>query len=269
MGKDNLGDRMKLYEQATAGQKLMPLLPICVRLDGKNFSKITRDLIRPFDHRFHEVMRYTVFRLVKESNAVVGYTQSDEISLILYKDKIDSQLFFDGKVQKLTSVLASMATLFFKEAVRYFLPELGNTMSFFDCRVWNVPTLEEAVNTLVWREQDATKNSVSMAARHYFPHRRLQNQTCAEMQEMLFSAGVNWNDYPSGFKRGSYCMRRKVATKFTAQELEALPEKHHARQNPELTITRSMVKIVDLPPICKIKNRVDFFFHGATMEADK
>lgn len=266
MGKDNLGDRMKLYEQAEAGRRLTPLLPICVRLDGKNFSNLTRDLDRPFDRRLHNAMQYTTRRLVEESGAVIGYTQSDEISLILYKDKTDSQVFFDGKIQKLVSVLASMATLFFREAVCIALSKLANSPAFFDCRVWNVPTKEEAINALIWRELDATKNSVSMAARHYFTHKQLHGKTCSEMQEMLFSVGVNWNDYPPTFKRGSYLKRISVSEKFSPEEIELLPEKHQARQNPDLVIARSFVDRVELPPICKIKNRVDFFFNGKEAE---
>jgi tRNA(His) 5'-end guanylyltransferase len=202
---------------------------------------------------------------------MVGYTQSDEISLILYSDKIGSQVFFDGKVQKLVSVMASMATLFFQEGLREFKPEIKNTTAFFDCRVWTVPNKEEAVNTLVWREIDATKNSVSMAARHYYSHKVLHNLGRADMQELLFQKGINWNDYPDEFKRGSYFMRRTVKRSFTTEELDKLPLKHEARTNPNLEIERTEVKKVFLPPILKIRNRVEVFFegHGSIFAAEK
>lgn len=264
--KDNLGDRMKLYEQAYAGERLMPLLPICVRLDGKNFSTFTRSFERPFDTNFHKVMQYVTYRLVEESNAIVGYTQSDEISLILYSEKRDSQVFFDGKIQKLVSVLASMATLFFQEGLREFKPEVENKTAYFDCRVWSVPNKEEAVNTLVWREIDATKNSVSMAARHYYSHKQLHNLGRADMQELLFQKGVNWNDYPDEFKRGSYFMRVSTKRKFTTEELDKLPLKHEARKNPDLEIVRTEVKKVNLPPVLKIGNRLEVFFEGKSPE---
>jgi tRNA(His) 5'-end guanylyltransferase len=262
MNKDNLGDRMKMYEQSKAGERLMPLLPICVRLDGKNFSKFTKSFKRPFDERFHAAMQFVTQRMVKESGAIVGYTQSDEISLILYKPNIDSQVFFDGKLQKIVSVLSSMATLFFQEALEIYLPEIKNKFALFDCRAWSVPTKEEAINTLVWREIDATKNSVSMAARCYFSHKELHKMGRSDMQDMLFSKNINWNDYPAEFKRGSYFMKTTTFKEFTDKELSDLPEKHAARLNPSLKISRSDITKIDLPPIQKIKNRVAFFFDG-------
>ena len=263
--EDKLGDRMKMYEQAKAGERLMPLLPICARIDGKCFSNFTSKFERPFDSRFHDVMKYTTEMLVKETNALVGYTQSDEISLVFYSDKFQSQVFFDGKLQKMVSVLASYATAYFREGLTKFMPENSNKMGFFDCRVWNVPNLAEASNTILWRELDATKNSISMAARHYFSHKSLQGKTGSEMQEKLFSEkGINWNDYPDSFKRGSYFMRIQEKTKFTSSEIEKLPLKHEARNNPDLEILRTVVKEVVFPPMTRIRNREETLFFGAT-----
>jgi tRNA(His) guanylyltransferase len=260
---DALGDRMKGYEQAKAGERLMPLLPACVRLDGKCFSNFTHDLIRPFDERFHAVMCYTTERLVTETNACIGYTQSDEISLVFYSPSMDSQIFYDGKLQKMVSVLASMATFFFREGLEKFLPEKIGKIALFDCRVWNVPNLMEATNTVLWREIDATKNAVSMAARSFYSHKELHNKSGKEKQEMMFQKGQNFNDYPVSFKRGTYYRRTKEMTKFTVEELEKLPPKHNARMNPDLVIERSVVKKLDMPPITRVPNRVDVLFNGA------
>jgi tRNA(His) 5'-end guanylyltransferase len=264
MESDQLGTRMKEYEMAEAGRMLMPTLPVMIRLDGKAFHTFTRGLQRPFDKRLTDLMVDTTTFLVEETNAIVGYTQSDEISLILFTEDPKSQLFFDGRIQKLTSVIASMCTAYFNRNLPAALPEKADKFAHFDCRVWNVPSKVEAVNALVWRELDATKNAISMAAQHYFSHKELQGKHGGEMQEMLFTQkGVNFNNYPSFFKRGSYVRRVKKATKFSVDEISKLPEKHAARTNPDLVVERSIVERIELPPITKIVNRVDVIFSGA------
>jgi tRNA(His) guanylyltransferase len=262
MEKDQFGNRMKLYEGIEASRKLMPLNPVCIRVDGKNFSKFTRNFTRPFDMQFHEVMRHVTMKLVEETNARIGYTQSDEISLILKSDSIDSQIFFDGKIQKINSVIASMATFYFQDGLRKYYPAKYGDLAFFDCRVWNTPNEMEAANTLIWRDLDCFKNAISMASRCYYSHSDLHNKSCSEMQEMLFSAGVNMNDYPIGFKRGSYFQRVKTMGKFTQEELEKLPPQHTARIYPNLEFERTVIKAVNLPKLSSIVNIVDVIFHG-------
>ena len=262
MEKDDLGDRMKGYEMAEAGRMLIPGLPVMMRLDGKAFHTFTKGLARPFDKRLTDLMVDTTKFLVESTNAIVGYTQSDEITLILYTENPETQLFFDGRIQKLTSVVTSMATAFFNRELPKALPEKADKFAYFDCRVWNVPSTVEAVNTLVWRELDATKNAISMAAQHYYSHKELQNKSGKEKQEMLFQKGVNFNDYPSFFKRGSYVRRVKKFIKFSTEELEKLPARHEARLNPDLVVERSVVERIELPPITKIVNRVGVFFNG-------
>ncbi len=256
MNKDNFGDRMKELESLT-GQRFMPLLPVCARLDGKNFHNYTKDMKRPYDERMSQLMEMTTTFLVKETNAVIGYTQSDEISLIWYSDSYDSQIWFDGRIQKMCSVLASMCTGYFNKYS--FRPE---KLAFFDCRVWQVPTLEEAANTILWRENDALKNAISMAARCYYSHKELENKTGNEMQELLFSKDINFNDYPNFFKRGTYIQRRKVLRKFSVEEIEKLPLKHEARSNPDLEIERTEYKRVEMPKFSAVKNRVGVIFNG-------
>jgi tRNA(His) 5'-end guanylyltransferase len=201
--------------------------------------------------------------LVERMNAVIGYTQSDEITLCLYTDSHEVELFFNGRLQKLTSIAASMATAHFNINLGVSIPEKAGNMAFFDCRVWNVPSLMEAANVFIWRELDATKNAISMAAQHYFSHNVLQNKNGKEMQEMLFSEkGVNFNDYPSFFKRGSYIRRVRRMVKFTADEIDRLPAKHEARRNPDLTIDRSVVERVELPPMSRVENKIGVLFRA-------
>ncbi len=265
MSKDNtdIALRMKMYEGIEAGRKLIPLLPIVARLDGRSFSRFTGNLQRPFDTRLSQLMMKTTMCLVEEIDALVGYTQSDEISLVMFAEDFSRQVWFDGKIQKMVSNLAATASAYFNKNLAEFLPEKAHALPTFDCRVWNVPNKEEAVNALLWREQDATKNSVSMATRHYYSHKEMDNQGRADMMEMLYKKGINWNDYPAFFKRGTYIQRVKRKGKFTTDEIESLPPKHAARTNPDLEIERSVIATVDMPPLGRVMNRVDVIFNGA------
>jgi tRNA(His) 5'-end guanylyltransferase len=261
--KDTLGDRIKQYETQTTSDKLINRLPIVCRIDGRSFHTFTKGLKRPYDERLSNLMFETSFFLCKETNANCVYTQSDEISLVWYSEDIKSQNLFDGKVFKLTSILASLATGFFNKNLSKFLPEKSHLMPTFDCRVFNLPNSVEVGNYFYWRELDATKNSISMAAQHYYSHKELNGKNGSEKQEMLFQKGVNWNDYPSFFKRGTYIQRKRILTKFTTEELSKLPPKHKARQNPDLMIERWTIDKLDLPPLMTIKNREEVILFGA------
>lgn len=130
----------------------------------------------------------------------------------------------------------------------------------FDARVFEVPTRDEAVAALVWRELDATKNAVSMSARAHFPQARLQGRTSAQMQEMLFQEkGVNFNDYPARFKRGVYLQRRTVAWELPPERRALIPE----GKRPTGPVLRSEVVCLDLPPITRVPNRVEVLLDGA------
>jgi tRNA(His) 5'-end guanylyltransferase len=260
---DSLGNRMKEYERAEAGRRLMPLLPALARLDGRAFHSFVRGLERPFDRRLSDLMIDTATFLVRETNALVGYTQSDEITLAWVPEVYDSPIFFDGRIQKMTSMLAALCAAHFNRRLPAFLPaEFAERLPVFDCRVWNVPSLEEAANTFLWRELDATKNSISMAARAYYDHAELHDKNGAEMQELLWKKGVNWNGYPTFFKRGTFIRRRKVSRAFSATELDSLPPKHAARTNPGLLVERCECGSLDLPPLAKVENRVGVLFRG-------
>jgi tRNA(His) 5'-end guanylyltransferase len=264
---------MKLFEQSESGRRLMPTLPVCIRIDGKNFSSLTKPLRKPFDERLSNVLIQVTKWLVGETGARCGYTQSDEISLILYSDDVEHQVFFDAKVQKLTSVVASMATAKFNDLVRggvsfkdgdlissmdQCIPEIADKLACFDARVWNVPTLVEAANCIVWREIDATRNSISSAAQAHFSHKSLQGKNSSQMQDMLFEKGINWNDYPSAFKRGTYVVRRVVERTLTEQEMAKIP----VGRRPDGPITRNENVIVNLPPITKVENKVECLIFG-------
>ncbi len=257
---EDLGDRMKVYESAETGRRFMDQLPICARIDGKGFSKFTRELKRPYDERLSQLMIATTAFLVDETSALAGYTQSDEISLLWFQADPKSQLYLDRRIQKLTSILASMATAKFNAGLAAALPEKSGELALFDCRVWALPNKDEAANTFLWRERDASKNSVSMAARALYSHAELQEKSGSEMQELLFQKGVNWNDFPAFFKRGTFVLRRSVNRRFTPAELEVLPPRHAAKLDPDLVISRTEVRPVEMPSFGKVLNRVGVLF---------
>lgn len=257
---DDLGNRMKLYEGIEANRILIPQLPVVIRLDGKAFHSFTKGLKRPYDERFSNLMIETTKFLVNKTNARVGYCQSDEISLVFCPDNFNSEPIFGGRICKLTSIVSSMCTAFFNSKLEDFIPEKKGILACFDCRVWNVPSLIEAANVLVWRELDATKNAISMAAQSVFSHKQLQNKNSSQMQEMMYTKGVNFNNYPTFFKRGTYVRRVTKKIPFSTEELKKLPAKHKARVISGLMVERSVVEQIELEPILKIKNRVEFLF---------
>lgn len=262
MKNDSLGDRMKMYESQTCGIRLIPRIPVIARLDGKRFSKFTKGLKRPYDERLSNLMIETTKYLVKETNANCGYTQSDEITLVWYTDKIDSSIYFDGRLFKMIGDLATMASVYFNRELGKYLPEKVDKMPRFDARVYNVPTLDEAVNSFLWREQDATKNSISMAAQAFYSHKELTGKNGSDKQEMLFQKGINWNDYWSHFKRGTYIQRKIKTGVFSIEELKLLPKNHNAINNPNFTFERRVVVELELPPLSKVKNKIDVIIYG-------
>jgi tRNA(His) 5'-end guanylyltransferase len=268
MSKDDFGDRMKSYEEIETARRFIPLLPVYARLDGRAFSTFTRGLARPYDQRITTIMQETTKYLVKETQAIIGYTQSDEINLLWIQDSPYTKMFFDGKIQKIVSVLAGMASAEFiisclesEEDIR--MRAIKYTPAF-DCRVFQLPNQAEATNVILWREKDATKNAISMAARAYYSHTELQNKTSSEMQEMLFQKGVNFNDYPAFFKRGSFIRRVVTEKSLTEQEFLCIPEKNR----PEVgqTFSRFNVERIDMPNFTKVKNREAVIFDRAQPE---
>ena len=255
---DKMGDRLKMFEGIEAGRILIPNLPICVRVDGRAFHTFTRGMNRPYDERMSKAMIETMKYLVKKTDACIGYVQSDEISLVLSDTK---EPLFGGRVQKLTSIIAAMATAKFNDEIHKSFPD--KPLAEFDCRVWNVPNRTEAANTILWREFDATKNSISMAARSVYSDNQLLNKNSSDKQELLWQKGINWDKYPVFFKRGTYARRVVIERKLTPDELKDLPEHHEARKNPDMVFTRSEIKEIEMPIFSTVENREAVIFDGA------
>jgi len=195
---------------------------------------------------------------------LIGYTQSDEISLAWYSPITSSQIFFDGKIQKMVSVLAGMTSTSF---LSHYLLEFhaGRVESLkniphFDARVFSLPTRIELANTFLWREQDATKNAISMAASSMFSHNDLHKKNGSEMQEMMWQKGTNFNDYPAFFKRGTFIRRELVDVELSAAEYANIPEKHRPNS---MTVQRHRLVELDMPPFGHVVNRVAVLFDKA------
>ncbi len=201
----NLSDRIKEFYEDRTKTFLMRRMITIIRLDGKGFSKLTKSLNKPFDDGFSDDMDATAIYLCQNiQGAKFAYTQSDEISIVLTDfDTLESDAWFDYNVQKMVSIAASLATAKFNQ-LRLFR-ENNNpnyTLAAFDARVFQVPNIDEMANTIIWRQQDCTRNSVSMAASSVYSHKELEGKSGSDKQEMLFQKGINWNDYLPKYKRG-------------------------------------------------------------------
>ena len=231
---DDLGRRMKEYYEQIPKTKLMRRCPVIIRIDGKAFHSFTKGFKRPFDNVLIESMQETMKYLCENiQGCVLGYHQSDEISLVLVDyHKLTSNAWFDYEVQKICSIAASMATVAFNKifeqnCIEYsqVVPntELGRKVmdvyskasekgAMFDARCFNIPK-EEVTNYIYWRQLDATRNSIQMVGQANFSHKELHGKSCNQIQDMLMTQkGVNWNDYPIYQKRGSCCIKERYST---------------------------------------------------------
>jgi tRNA(His) guanylyltransferase len=247
---DEMGDRMKAYERATA-QRLDPCLPILARIDGRAFSAFTRGCQKPFDPRVSGAMRATAAYLVEESHARIGYVQSDEITLVWQAEEGGS-VFFDGKVLKMASVLASLAAAKFNQVFG------GERLAAFDCRVWQVPNQMEAANTVLWRCMDARKNSVSSACRSMFSAKKMHKKNQADMRAMMAEAGVDFDSaFDADDRHGVFFRRVTGEVEIDDETWAKIPEKH--RPATRLAV-RSWVDQVPCPYFGDVENRVGFIF---------
>lgn len=241
MDRTTLGDRMKNNYENITRYYLTRRMPVIIRVDGRSFHTFTRGFNKPFDDILVNTMQDTMKYLCENiQGCVLGYTQSDEISLVLTDyAEITTDAWFGNNLQKMCSVSASMATLafnkFFSGRVQDFmyaccdefgdnvLPEKQNdydnavkvyfnklNAAMFDSRVFTIPK-EEVCNYLIWRQQDATRNSIQSVGQANFSQKELHGKSCNKIQDMLMlQKGINWNDYSTTLKRGSCCIKTVI-----------------------------------------------------------
>lgn len=204
--KDPLGDRMKDQYERRAQAFLPRRTHTIIRLDGKAFHTYTRGLDRPYDKQLMDDMAKTTRYLCQEiQGAQVGYTQSDEITLLLTDFATNqTEAWFDGNVQKIVSIAASLATAKFNEL-------RPGKLALFDARVFTIPDPVEVVNSFIWRQKDATRNSIAMLAQAHFSQARLHEVSTGGMQAMLWvEKGINWDQEDPRFKRGTIVVPRRA-----------------------------------------------------------
>lgn len=217
----SIGDRIKDFYENRTKQLLMRRTITILRLDGKGFSKFTKGFNKPFDDGFSDDMDETARFLCENiQGAKFGYTQSDEITIVLCDyDNQETSAWFDYNVQKMVSISASIATAKFNQLRARRLSnyasidfdDLNNMqLAMFDSRVFQVPTLDEMVNTLIFRQQDCTRNSVSMAADALLIGSMDGVKNDVKQDRLFKEAGVNWNDYKTKYKRGSVIKKVEV-----------------------------------------------------------
>lgn len=264
--KDALGDRMKYYESVETSRRIDPELPVCIRVDGRGFSRFTRDFAKPFDTTLATAMRETTQYLLEQTHARIGYTQSDEITLILFNEGENTEPFFGGKFHKLTSIMAAMATVKFATTLSLvqdgnLAPLVQSRLPMFDARVWQVPSREEAANVILWRALDARRNGLSSAARSLYSHHDLHGKTQTEMKRMINERrGIPYEEcYSETDRLGTY-IRRVVTTHEIDRDIwDTIP----IRQRPESrTFTRSGPQTIPVGDLAEIKNKVGVLFDG-------
>ena len=283
MVKDSLGDRMKKYYEEIPKTKLMRRTPVIIRIDGKAFHSFTRGFTKPFDEILIKTMQETTKYLCENiQGCVFGYTQSDEISLVLIDyQKLETSAWFDYEVQKMCSVAASMATAAFNfyfqvetglfllkygmnENGNYFIDKekekrhetyskastsivSGSIGATFDARCFNIPR-EEVTNYIYWRQLDATRNSIQSVGQANFSHKELHCKTCNDIQDMLMTQkGINWNDFPAYLKRGTAVFKNGITVNRN-NKMEEI-----ALHNPEFC-SRDWIIDLDMPQL-KGENR--------------
>ena len=281
MSKDKIGDRMKYNYENRTKQFLTRRVPTIIRLDGKAFHTYTKGLNKPFDDGLIADMQETTkFLCDNVQGCKLGYTQSDEITLVLTDyDNLQTNAWFDYNVQKMTSVSASIATAKFNQlrlqrhfnksqkevdvinksnffdydSVRVDNVGAQQKLAFFDSRVFQIGEKEEVVNSLIWRQQDAERNSIQMLAQSLYSQKQLHGKNTSVLQDMCWQKGQNWNDLDSSKKRGSLILKQiyvddKKITKENASELGS-------KSNLQTKI-RTKWEVIDTPIFTKDRDAI-------------
>lgn len=218
---DKLGDKHKRFEEV-ASHVLMPDTPWIVRMDGVAFHTFTKGISKPFDPDMTHCMQKTAMDMTEAYKPALTYVQSDEITMCFVPT---SEVIYGGKISKLCSTFAAKASVIFNDAVRRHISHKCGMMPIFDARVFNVPSLDDMAENLLWRQEDAVRNSVSMACHANFSDKELLHKTSGERREMLKSIGIDWNDYPTHSKMGTFYRKEKIENIITKESYDLMIER--------------------------------------------
>lgn len=249
---DELGNRMKSKYEDSFRFVLPQRTFVVVRVDGKAFHTFTRKMPKPYYQPLHDAMDAAATTLCKEMMGCrMAYGQSDEFSFVLTDfEKHESEMWFSGNLQKIVSVSSSIFTAAFNKAFG------GDKTAMFDARAFIIPSRDEVFNYFIWRQQDASRNSLNMLASCHYSHKELHGMGGPEKHELLYAKGVNWNDCETAFKRGRVIrkMPRERDVTFThkgtkEQETKTITE-HMWAVDPEIPVfTRDTGYLDNLIPI--------------------
>ena len=239
MDKTTIGDRMKNNYENITRYYLTRRMPVIIRVDGRSFHTFTKGFKKPFDDILVKTMQDTMKYLCENiQGCVLGYTQSDEISLVLTDyAELTTDAWFGNNLQKMCSISASMATMAFNKFFSHNVEDLESDLAqehetdgmtelvktmlsyyriyrialkkgaMFDSRVFTIPK-EEVCNYFIWRQQDSTRNSIQSVGQANFSQKELHGKSCNDIQDMLMTQkSINWNDYATTLKRGSCCIK--------------------------------------------------------------
>ena len=252
--QETLADRMKKYEAVTTSTSLIEQLPIYARIDMRAGHTFCRGLAKPFDNDYADTMKAATAYVVEKTNALVGYCQSDEASFVW----LDScKIPFETRLFKLQSVLASMFTAAFIQNSRgIVVDKVTKLFPTFDCRVCNMPSLDEAANMILWRERDSIKNSITLLALEHFSDKELERKNSDDKVKMLKDLkGIDYyTAIPEDLRNGAYFRRETYFKALTDEELKHISEKNWPIPGPN-------------GERCVIRSHVVQFYLGATLNS--
>lgn len=204
---DALGDRIKQKYEYPHRTILTQRTNLIVRVDGRAFHSYTRDFARPFDQLLHDAMTEAALNTAKEiGGCKFAYLQSDEVSFFATDyDSHQTEMWFGGNKSKIETIIASSFTAHFNKFMWTLSPE---KVAMFDARAFTIPMNHEVINYFLWRQSDATRNSISMLAQHHFSPKQLHGVSTAQMRTMLAEKGIEWTQTPEWFQRGSAIYRQ-------------------------------------------------------------
>jgi len=271
--KDALGMRIKSSYEDRTRYSLPRRTYTIIRLDGKAFHTYTKGLKKPFDKELIDDLDTAVKAILPQiQGAVFAYVQSDEISILLTDfEKDTTDAWFDGNIQKICSVSASLMTAEFNQyRFKTWLKEYSKALSesdlhtfsdgqvvgieefrpaAFDSRVFTIPDRTEVMNYFIWRNQDCTRNSVSMVAQSLYSHKELHGKNSSQLQEMIFQKGINWADYDPSLKNGRVIIKEKVfdLDEITPENI-APPARTRWTSQPAWKFTQDKDKLLTMIP---------------------
>lgn len=261
--RETLADRMKKYEAITTSTNLIERLPIYARIDMRAGHTWCKNLDKPFDIAFSDSMKYATSYIVEKTGAILGYCQSDEASFCWIDH---TKLPFGTRLFKLESVFASMFTAaFIKSCMRSKLASMLNiVLPSFDCRVMNLPNINEMANMILWREKDSIKNSITLLALEHFSNDDLHKKNSKDKINMLKDVGVDYYvDIPEDLRSGAFFRREVFRREVTTYEIAKRPLVKWPEPDADGKIYVMRSRVVQFSigmPLISVANRIGVLF---------